>query len=367
MIKLCKTCNTEKDVELFGFKSHGPNGAKYQHYMCKPCCAQKSRERSAKKNQRNRLKREENKPKPKEGHKFCTKCEIEKGATVEFFYSNKAAKDGLQSWCKSCFSQFKVPEKIERVFKWAEKEGHKICRRCEVELPLDLFRVHKRKGRTAIRESYCTPCEADRDRERRERDPEKAKATGLRHRILHRDRINARNREKYHQDPEKSKEASRRKTKAPGYREKINEWRRKKQKEDPIFRLSCVIRNRTFKAMRDRKFSKNLSLFEYLGCTAAELQDYVESLWKPDMTWENWGKESDRWVLDHDIPLSSAKTEEDVYRLSHFSNMKPMWSYLNMLKGDMSAAEWASYKLQHGIDESQPPLAASQPNDIRLS
>lgn len=34
--------------------------------------------------------------------KFCTKCNENYPATIEFFYSNKPAKDGLSFWCKEC-------------------------------------------------------------------------------------------------------------------------------------------------------------------------------------------------------------------------------------------------------------------------
>lgn len=35
------------------------------------------------------------------------------------------------------------------------------------------------------------------------------------------------------------------------------------------------------------------------------------------------------WDIDHIVPLSSAKTEEDVIRLSHFTNLQPLCSEVN--------------------------------------
>lgn len=34
--------------------------------------------------------------------KICTKCNIEKPATLEFFYKHHSNTDGLTSWCKAC-------------------------------------------------------------------------------------------------------------------------------------------------------------------------------------------------------------------------------------------------------------------------
>ena len=51
------------------------------------------------------------------------------------------------------------------------------------------------------------------------------------------------------------------------------------------------------------------------------------------MNWENYGKyngtEGFGWDLDHIIPISSAKTEEDVIRLNHYTNLRPLCSYIN--------------------------------------
>ena len=47
------------------------------------------------------------------------------------------------------------------------------------------------------------------------------------------------------------------------------------------------------------------------------------------MSWENQGE----WHIDHKIPLSSAKTEEELYKLCHFTNLQPMWAIENIKKG----------------------------------
>ena len=38
--------------------------------------------------------------------------------------------------------------------------------------------------------------------------------------------------------------------------------------------------------------------------------------------------------IDHIIPLSSAKTEEEVYRLCHYTNLQPLWAEENLKKGN---------------------------------
>ena len=51
------------------------------------------------------------------------------------------------------------------------------------------------------------------------------------------------------------------------------------------------------------------------------------------MTWENRGKYNGElnygWDIDHIIPLATAKTEEDLIKLNHFSNLQPLCSKIN--------------------------------------
>mgnify|MGYP002132731409 FL=1 len=47
------------------------------------------------------------------------------------------------------------------------------------------------------------------------------------------------------------------------------------------------------------------------------------------MTWDNYGD----WHIDHIIPLNSAQTEEDLYKLCHYSNLQPLWALDNLKKG----------------------------------
>lgn len=51
------------------------------------------------------------------------------------------------------------------------------------------------------------------------------------------------------------------------------------------------------------------------------------------MNWNNHGLYDGElnygWDIDHIIPLSSAKTEEELLELNHFSNLQPLCSKVN--------------------------------------
>lgn len=62
------------------------------------------------------------------------------------------------------------------------------------------------------------------------------------------------------------------------------------------------------------------------------MRNYLENKFIDGMTWDNKGFYG--WHIDHIIPLSSAKTEEEIYKLCHYSNLQPLWAEDNMKKGD---------------------------------
>ena len=50
------------------------------------------------------------------------------------------------------------------------------------------------------------------------------------------------------------------------------------------------------------------------------------------MCWDNYGKFG--WHIDHIIPLSSASSEEEIFKLCHYTNLQPLWAFDNLSKGN---------------------------------
>jgi len=77
----------------------------------------------------------------------------------------------------------------------------------------------------------------------------------------------------------------------------------------------------------------SLSTETILGCTIVEFRDYIVNKWEKWMTWGNYGTYNGEydfgWDLDHIVPISSAKTEEDLIKLSHYTNYQPLCSKIN--------------------------------------
>lgn len=114
---------------------------------------------------------------------------------------------------------------------------------------------------------------------------------------------------------------------------------KKRKKEDPVYKLSCDIRSLIHSTFKNNGYKKNSRSEEIIGCSFEELKLYFENLFEDWMTWKNHGvytgKQKTTWQIDHIIPISSARTIEDVIKLNHYTNLQPLCSYINqVLKRD---------------------------------
>lgn len=115
---------------------------------------------------------------------------------------------------------------------------------------------------------------------------------------------------------------------------KIYNIKRNQRKQiDLVYRLKCQFSTIISLAFRRSGYSKKSHTYDILGCPFQEFKQHLESLWEPWMNWENYGKYNGElnhgWDIDHIIPMASAKTQEDVIRLNHYTNLQPLCSKVN--------------------------------------
>ena len=108
----------------------------------------------------------------------------------------------------------------------------------------------------------------------------------------------------------------------------INSKMVQRKKNDPILKLKMLYRSKTNKILG----SNRESTFDLIGCSPSELKSHLEKQFKNGMFWENHGLFG--WHIDHIIPLSSAKTEDELKKLCHYSNLQPLWAIENIIKRD---------------------------------
>ena len=113
---------------------------------------------------------------------------------------------------------------------------------------------------------------------------------------------------------------------------KKNERTRERRATDPLSALKCRLSSRNYAFLRGRGFKKNIKTALTLGCTYEDFKAHIESEFLPlGMTWETFLSDGH---IDHIVPLDAADTEEDVYALNHYTNLRPMWGPDNITKSD---------------------------------
>jgi len=116
-------------------------------------------------------------------------------------------------------------------------------------------------------------------------------------------------------------------------KDKINEYQKIKKTKNTIYKLSANIRSRISQIISG--YSKSISTLNILGINNFnEFKLYIENQFVDGMTWDNYGWGPNKWVIDHRIPISSAKNKQELYDLNHHTNLQPMWWYANIIKGD---------------------------------
>jgi hypothetical protein len=112
-----------------------------------------------------------------------------------------------------------------------------------------------------------------------------------------------------------------------------NKIARNKYSLDPTYKLKSRIKNVLYYALKSISLVKKNRTHEILGCSYSELKLYLESKFESWMNWNNHGLYNGElnhgWDIDHIIPLSIAKTEDDVIKLNHYTNLQPLCSKIN--------------------------------------
>ena len=112
-------------------------------------------------------------------------------------------------------------------------------------------------------------------------------------------------------------------------RKYLRDYEQRKSSENPLWkarqRIRCLIRN----SFKRKGFGKKSKTREILGCSFEDLKRHIENQFSPGMSWDN----KPEWHIDHIVPLASSKTNADVVRLNHYTNLRPLWASENWAKG----------------------------------
>jgi len=99
-------------------------------------------------------------------------------------------------------------------------------------------------------------------------------------------------------------------------------------------RISNSTRARIVKVLRRNLLGKKATTSVYLGCSVEELKSWLESQFKPGMSWDNYGFRV--WHIDHIRPCASFDLSdiEQQKQCFHYTNLQPLWARENIQKKD---------------------------------
>jgi hypothetical protein len=284
--------------------------------------------------------------------KICSKCKIEK--TISEFRKRKDSKDGLRTECKVCnkfyekeyllLNREKIKERKKRQYsknkenileknkKYREENIEKIreydrkrsknrilknkTKPKVVSIKIKMSPEEKKERNKKYKQEYFKKNKEkylELKRERRKENPEKYKESN----------------KKYY---EKSKDIQKIKKRIwiENNREKYNSYWTNRKKNDVFFDLCTRVRGRLNSFLKIKNITKKNRTFEIVGCAPQFLKEHLEKQFKEGMSWEN----RNLWHIDHITPLSSAQTEDELYKLCHYSNLQPLWAEDNLKKSN---------------------------------
>lgn len=115
------------------------------------------------------------------------------------------------------------------------------------------------------------------------------------------------------------------------YLESNREYARRKR-QDPFYRLSHAMSKAIWVWL---KGDKNYRHWEnFVGFTIEQLKERLQSLFTPEMTWENYGS---YWEVDHIKPQSLCENFGEAWKLD---NLQPLSCAVNRSKGNRYIGEF---------------------------
>lgn len=210
--------------------------------------------------------------------KICSKCNLEK--ELKSFYKDKSHLDGLTSSCKECYKLYKNNNK-ELQQKWAKNN----------------YENNKNEIKLFNKEYYNNNKEQHFNRMKKWNEL----------------------------NPDYSKNYSKEN------KDKINKKRRELHSLYPEKKIKAILRNRLIELLIKNKSKKSKSALFLIGCEIKEAILYIESLFFPEMSWENHGV---IWEIDHIIPCSSFDFNivEEQQKCFHYTNLQPLFKTTKIAK-----------------------------------
>jgi hypothetical protein len=113
-------------------------------------------------------------------------------------------------------------------------------------------------------------------------------------------------------------------------RKYLREYDKKRKATDKVYDMKKRVRRTICTTLARGGYTKKSRSFEILGIGYDGFVKHIESLFRDGMSWDNRTK----WHLDHIVPISFAQCEEDIIKLNHYTNLRPLWAEENIKRSN---------------------------------
>lgn len=257
-----------------------------------------------------------------ESYKKCSKCNVDK--SISLFHKDKSIKSGYRASCKECLNKIKRDNRLDPLVKEREKKyvlSNRDTINCRNRQLRDKNKLNKKVfNENGIELITCKYCKCVKE------------LLLFKTKFKCKECFNKLKNEYVQTNIESRKTISKRYNDSDKRKEKRKNNHKYRSLTDDLYRMSNTIRTSISRSFKNN-YSKKSRTHEILGCSYEELKIYLESKFESWMTWDNKGLYNGElnygWDIDHIIPLSSANSEDDLYRLNHFTNLQPLCSKVN--------------------------------------
>ena len=262
--------------------------------------------------------------------KYCPKCHTRKSGSE--FYKSKTTSDGLAGYCKECNKKvarayfLAHPERVKRY--QANAKGKYTERRKEWAKEYRQRPEVKAKAK----ERYATAEYKKKAHERYMRNREQRLEYSKKYREKNADHYKELQRSYRLKNADKIRQQKTIYARtSPVAKAQRARYKKRRLERDPVF----VLKERARKTIADsflrRGYKKDSKSQEIIGC---DWPTFTKHLFK---TWEKrYGTlyAGEDYHIDHIIPLSEAKTEDEVIKLCHYTNLQLLRPSDNLSKSN---------------------------------
>lgn len=215
----------------------------------------------------------------------------------------------------------------------------KICSECGEEK--DLSQFYKRKDSSDGHRSNCKSCQnkktAPGTKKYQSKESSKQKAKISNYEYWRKNRVELSAKKKEYRELNKDRLLLQKSEYYKKNRDEIIKKNIQRNKfylsTNSLFKLKENIRGLVRNSIKKNGFIKSKRTEDIIGITILEFMKYLESKFESWMNWDNYGKYNGElnygWDIDHIIPVSSARNEDEIYKLNHYTNLQPLCSKIN--------------------------------------